>query len=180
MVVLRFESAEVYGCQWFSVQRLRVKMSGGGGPEVPEFKGLWHWTLGNLGSFGVLGCQCLGVRGCGILGCLGVPVWRLLRFWGCQRFRGADVCAFLELPGFGGALVRECRHRGVRGVLRSGVSGGAGLWALRGARVWGSGCEAAAVNSDGRAPHPRAARAVFPSLLVGPSPGRGGPARGSA
>lgn len=157
------------------VQRAKVGGANVWGHVVLKFRGLWHWTLGNLGSFGVL-----GVRGCGILGCLGVPVWSLLRFWGCRRFRGADVCAFLELPGFGGALARECRHRGARGVLRPGVSGCAGFRALRGHRVRGSGCDAGAVNSDGRAPHPRAGRAVFPSLLVGPSPGRGGPGRAGA
>lgn len=85
---------------------------------------------------------------------------------------GSGVWEGAGFRGFEGAGVRDSGGAGVRGsevrrVPKSGVSGGAG--------VWGSGCEAGAINSDGRAPQPRAGRAVFPSLLLGPSPGRGGP-----
>lgn len=92
--------------------------------------------------------------------------------FGSAEVPESGVCwdpGFREVPD---SRVLRVPEREVWGVPNSGDFGGAG--------IWGSGCEVGAINSDGLAPHPLAGRAVFPSLLVGPSPGRGGPGRGSA
>lgn len=102
-------------------------------------------------------CRRLGVWGCR---CPGVPMF------GSAEVPGSGVCwdpGFREVPD---SRVLRVPEREVWGVPNSGDFGGAG--------IWGSGCEAGAINSDGRAPHPRpVGRSFRPSWSVPPRDGAG-------